>query len=440
MRKSLAIVLLVLAVAFSASIAANAQLLKIAGLDGGWGRAHWEALARRFEEMYPGVKVELTLEKNIADVLRPQLIAGMYPDIIYLSVNAEGGLTDTLIKEEVILDITDLLDREVPGEGVTVREKIIPGFTDTLITNPYGDGRTYLAPLFYSPCGLFYNANLFGEGKYALPQTWDEFFELGELAKKDGIALFTYPTAGYFDAFFYALLNVVGGPELFNRAMNYDVEAWSSPEATTVFELVGKLANYVHPDTVAQANAAGFTRNQQLILDNKALFVPNGTWLPNEMKDAPRAAGFEWGFTALPKLTEAGDAYSYTFFEQMYIPAGAREVELAKEFMAFMYSDEAAEIIYQNCGAVQPVVGASDMLSADDENKLYYTIYDSGAKAAMGGFAAAPPVPGVVLAAGGEDILFGTVNSVVNGDTTAAQWQADVIEAVAKIKAAVDAE
>lgn len=175
-------------------------------------------------------------------------------------------------------------------------------------------------------------------------------------------------------------------------------------------------------------------------MDNNALFVPNGTWLPNEMKDAPRAAGFEWGFTALPKLTEAGDAYSYTFFEQMYIPAGAREVELAKEFMAFMYSDEAAEITYQNCGAVQPVVGASDMLSADDENKLYYTIYDSGAKAAMGGFAAAPPVPGVVLAAGGEDILFGTVNSVVNGDTTAAQWQADVIEAVAKIKAAVDAE
>ena len=440
MRKGLAILLLVLVIAFGSGFVANAKVLKIAGLEGGWGTAHWEELAERFEAAHPGVTVELTIERNIADVLRPQIIAGMYPDVIYLSVNAVGGLTDTLIKEEVILDITDFLDMEVPGEGVKVRDKIIPGFTDTLITNPYGDGKTYLAPLFYSPCGLFYNADLFGEGKYALPQTWEEFFALGETAKDDGIALFTYPTAGYFDAFFYALLNVVGGPELFNRAMNYDVEAWSSPEATRVFELVGDLAQYVHVDTVAQANAAGFTRNQQLILDNKALFIPNGTWLPNEMADAPRAPGFEWGFTALPKLTDDGDAYSYTFFEQMYIPEGAKEVELAKEFMAFMYSDEAAEIIYANCGAVQPIVGGSDLLPNDDANKLYYTIYDTGAKAAMGGFAAAPPVPGVVLAAGGEDILFGTVNSVVNGDTTVAQWQMDVIEAVGKIKAAMDAQ
>lgn len=440
MKKSSIIVLLVLVMAFGSGLAANAKVLKIAGLDGGWGSEHWEELARRFEAANPGVTVELTLEKNIADVLRPQIIAGMYPDLIYLSVNAEGGLTDALIKEEVILDITDVLDMEVPGEGVLVRDKIIPGFTDTLITNPYGDGKTYLAPLFYSPCGLFYNADLFGEGKYALPQTWDEFLALGEIAKSDGIALFTYPTAGYFDAFFYALLNVVGGPELFNQAMNYDVEVWSGAEATTVFELVGELADYVHADTVAQANAAGFTRNQQLILDNKALFVPNGTWLPGEMKDAPRADGFEWGFTALPKLTDDGDAYSYTFFEQMYIPEGAREVELAKKFMAFMYSDEAAAIIYANSGAVQPIIGASDLLADDDANKLYYTIYNDGAKAAMGGFAAAPTVPGVVLAAGGNDILFGTVNSLVNGDTTAAKWQADVIEAVGKIKAAIDAQ
>ncbi|WP_436714116.1 hypothetical protein, partial [Faecalibacterium prausnitzii] len=26
---------------------------------------------------------------------------------------------------------------------------------------PYGDGKTYLAPMFYSPCGLFYNAGRF---------------------------------------------------------------------------------------------------------------------------------------------------------------------------------------------------------------------------------------------------------------------------------------
>lgn len=410
------------------------KVLKIAGLNGGYGIEHWKEIASKFEAANPGVKVQLTLEKNIADVLRPQIQAKNVPDLIYLSVGSEGKLTDTLIKEKAVKDITDVLSMQVPGENVKVKEKIIPGFTDTLITNPYGDGKTYLAPLFYGPCGLFYNKALIGEGKkYKLPQTWDELLELGETAKKDGISLFTYPTTGYFDAFFYALLNEVGGPSLFNKAMNYEESAWTSAEATKAFELVGKLAKYTHPDTVAQANKEGFTKNQQLILDNKALFIPNGTWLPGEMKNAPRASGFDWGFTALPKVTASGDSYSYTFFEQMYIPEGAKQVDLAKKFIAYMYSDEAAKIVYEKCGAVQPIVGASKFMKDGDANKLYYSVYDKGAKAAMGGFAAAPSVEGVDLTSA-EGILFGTVNSVVSGNKTVEQWQKAVVEAATKIK------
>ncbi|GLC29428.1 carbohydrate ABC transporter substrate-binding protein [Clostridium omnivorum] len=415
---------------------AEGKVLKIAGLNGGYGVDHWKELASKFEAANPGVKVELTLEKNIADVLRPQIQAKNAPDLIYLSVGAEGKLTDTLVKEKAIKDISDVFDMQVPGENVKVKDKIIPGFTDTLITKPYGDGKTYLAPLFYGPCGLFYNKALIGDGKkYKLPQTWDEFLALGETAKRDGISLFTYPTTGYFDAFFYALLNEVGGSGLFNAAMKYDDTAWSGPEATKAFELVGKLAKYTHPDTVAQANKEGFTKNQQLILDNKALFVPNGTWLPGEMKNAPRANGFEWGFTALPKVTANGDSYSYTFFEQMYIPEGAKNVDLAKKFMAYMYSDEATKIIYEKSGAVQPIIGASKIMKADDPNKLFYSIYDNGAKPAMGGFAAAAPVEGVDLT-GADGILFGTVNSVVTGNKTVEQWQKAVVDAAAKIKKA----
>lgn len=416
------------------------KVLKIAGLNGGYGADHWKELAAKFETANPGVKIELTLEKNIADILRPQIQAKNVPDMIYLSVGSEGKLTDTLIKEKAITDISDVLDMQIPGESVKVKDKIIPGFTDTLTTNPYGDGKTYLAPLFYGPCGLFYNKALIGEGKkYKLPQTWDDLLALGETAKKDGVSLFTYPTTGYFDAFFYALLNEVGGASLFNKAMNYDEAAWTSKEATKAFELVGKLAKYTHPDTVAQANKEGFTKNQQLILDNKALFIPNGTWLPGEMKDAPRASGFEWGFTALPKVTSDGDSYSYTFFEQMYIPSGAKNADLAKQFMAYMYSDEAAKIIYEKSGAVQPIVGASKLMKAEDPNKLFYSVYDNGAKAAMGGFAAAPAVEGVDLTSA-EGILFGTVNSIVSGNKTVEQWQKAVVEAAAKIKKAMDAK
>ncbi|MGB4590543.1 MAG: carbohydrate ABC transporter substrate-binding protein [Clostridiaceae bacterium] len=415
---------------------AEEKTLKVAGLNGGYGVEHWQAIAEKFEANHPGVKVELTLEKNIEDVLRPQIQAKNIPDIMYVSVGREGMMTETLIKENAVVDLTDLLSMEVPGEKVTVGEKIIPGFTDTLITNPYGDGKTYLAPLFYGPCGLFYNSSLFGEGKYAMPETFDEMFTLAEESKAKNQALFTYPTTGYFDAFFYALVNEVGGADFFNKAMTYDVETWKSAKMTEVMDIVGKLVSYNHVDTVAQANNENFTKNQQLILDNKALFIPNGTWLPGEMEKAPRAEGFEWGFTALPKAIATGDSYSYTFFEQMYIPEGAKEVELAKEFMAYMYSDEAAKIIYEKSGAVMPITTSSAMMKDDDANKLYYSVYDNGAKAAMGGFQSAPAVEGVDLVSA-TGILFGTVNSVATGDKTVAQWQAEVVGAVEKISAAI---
>ena len=71
---------------------AEKVVLKIAGLDGGYGREHWDELAVKFEGAHKGVTVELELAQNIHEVLRPQIQAGNTPDIIYLSVNSEGGL------------------------------------------------------------------------------------------------------------------------------------------------------------------------------------------------------------------------------------------------------------------------------------------------------------------------------------------------------------
>ena len=300
---SLAGLLAVGAIGCSKKEAASSQkeseetTLHISGLDGGYGTKGWEAVVKAFEEK-EGVKVDLRLEKNIADTLRSEVQAGTYPDLVYLSVGSKGGLTDTMIAEKMLTDITSVLDEKVLGEDTKVKDKLIDGIYEGLATEPYADGKLYLAPINYSPCGLFYNANLFKEKGWSVPTTWDEMWELGEKAKAEGISLFTYPTTGYFDAFFSALLNETAGPEVYAKLMTYNVDAWKLPEVKKAFEIVGKLAQYVEPTTVANANGDNFKKNQQLVLDNKALFVPNGTWLPGEMAEAPRANGFEWGFTA----------------------------------------------------------------------------------------------------------------------------------------------
>ena len=398
---------------------AEGETISVAAIETAYGSEMWQEVAAAFTEQ-TGINVELTTDKNLEDVIGPSMQGGEYPDVIHLATGREAALTEQFIKGNMIADITDVLSMTVPGEDVTVSEKLAGGFTETSLTNPYGDGKTYLAPMFYSPCGLFYNAGLFEEKGWTVPTTWDEMWELGDKAKAEGISLFTYPTTGYFDAFFYALMYSVGGPEFFNKATNYEEGIWETPEAQQCFDIVAKLATYTDPITPAQANDQDFTQNQQLVMDNKALFMPNGTWIVEEMKEAPRAEGFKWGMTALPAVEEGGDAYSYTWFEQAWIPAGAEHQDAAKQFIAFLYSDTACEI-FAKAGAIQPVLNIADKLEGD--NVMFYSIYDNGAKAAMGNFAPFEAIPGVEV----RSVFFDPVNSLVSGDMTEEEWIEGVI-------------
>ena len=410
--------------------AGETTTIKVAALESAYEETYpgmWQEVCDAFTAQ-TGIAVELTVERNLEDVIGASMQGGDYPDVIHLATGREAGLTEQFINDKLIADITDVLDMTIPGEDVTVGDKVIEGFTDTSATNPYGDGKTYLAPMFYSPCGLFYNAGLFEEKGWTVPTTWDEMWELGDKALEEGIYLFTYPTAGYFDAFLYALMNVVGGSDFFNAATSFEEGIWETPEADALFEILDKLADYTHPSTPAQANDQDFTMNQQLVLDNKALFMPNGTWIVGEMAEAPRAEGFQWGMTALPALEDGGMGYSYTFLEQAWIPAGAANIDAAKQFIAFLYSDTAADIFAKG-GAVQPIRGMTDQLEGD--NKLFYSIYDSGAGAAMGSFAAYSPIPGI----DNTSVFFEPINSLVGGTLTIDQWKANIISATDQMRA-----
>ncbi len=400
------------------------KTITVAAFEGGYGADLWKEVTAAYTEQ-TGVQVNLTIEKELESVIGPSMQGGEYPDVVHLATGREAGLTEQFIKDNLIADITDVLSMTVPGESAKVSDKIAGGFTDTVLTNPYGDGKTYLAPMFYSPCGLFYNAGLLEEKGWEVPTTWDEMWALGEKAKAENISLFTYPTAGYFDAFLYALMYTVGGADFFNAATNYEEGVWDTAEGQQVFEILAKLAEYTHPSTPAQANNEDFKQNQQLVLDNKAIFMPNGTWIVGEMAEAPRADGFKWGMTALPAVEEGGDGYSFTWFEQAWIPSGAKNVDEAKQFVAFLYSDKACEIFAKH-NAIQPVLGIADKLEGD--NVMFYSIYDNGAKAAMGGFQAYKSVAGLGTI---QEVFFDPINSLVAGTMTKDEW-------IANIKAATD--
>ncbi|WP_099355507.1 carbohydrate ABC transporter substrate-binding protein [Fredinandcohnia onubensis] len=405
--------------------------LHVAALESAYGSDMWTKMKEAYEAKNENVTIELTVEKNLEEVVRPNMQAGEYPDVFLLATGRPEALTETLIKENGLEDITDVLDMKVYGEAVTVGEKLLDGFTDTLATNPYADGKTYLGPMFYSPTGLFYNTGLFEEKGWEVPTTWDEMWELGEKAAEEGISLFTYPTTGYFDTVIGSMLYASGGTDFYNSAMKYEDGVWESNEAKRVLETIGKLADFTHPNTVANANPNDFTKNQQLILDNKALFMPNGTWVVGEMAEAPRAENFKWGMTPLPAYEEGGERYAFTFFEQIWIPAAAKNKDAAKDFVTFVYSDEAASIFLE-AGAVQPIDGITEQL--DGDNLMYYSIYDDGVLPAMGTFASTQPVPGVSMG----DTLYGSIDSVISGKLSYEEWQKKIEEVSDKLRPAMN--
>ena len=391
--------------------AAEAVTIKVAAIETAYGSQVWADVAAAFEAE-TGIKVELTTDKNLEDVLTGPMQNGEFPDVVHLALGRPAGLTEQLVKANALHPLTNMLATTIPGEDTTPGEKIVPGFTATSATNPYGDGVTYMAPMFYSPCGLFYNAKLFEDKGWEVPTTWDEMWALGDLAAAEGISLFTYPTAGYYDAFMFALMNAIGGPEFFNSITNYEEGAWDTENGQKLLEILGKLATYTHPSTPAQANNQDFTKNQQMPMNGSALFMPNGTWITGEMADyAATLDNFAWGMTAIPA---AGNApCSFCWIEQAWIPAAAEHIAEAEQFVAFLYSDKAASIFAgAETPAVQPIVGVAEGLEGD--NKMFYSIYDNGATSAMGGFAAFAEIPGVTV----SDTFFEPINSLVAGSMT----------------------
>ncbi len=408
--------------------------LNVSALKTAYGENMWTEVAAAFNTIYPDVKVNITYDAKLEDTMPAQMEAGQYPDVVHLATGRKPAVTESQITAKKLLALTDVMSMTVPGETKTVADKILPGFMGSSATEPYGDGVVYLAPTFFGACGLVYNAGLFAEKGWTVPTTWDEMWALGDKVKADGISLFCYPTAGYFDSAFWGLANNIGGKDLATKVANY-AEGLYDAEGKQILDILAKIASYTDKTVPANANNDNYLKNQELIMTNKALFMPCGTWVVGEMASSTNVApGFQWGMTSTPAVTAGGDSYSQAWFEQAWIPADAKNQDNAKAWIAFLYSDAAMAIMGSdtNGNAVMSAVGATAALTG--VAKDMYGIFDRGAKLCTGSFGATNPVDGIESPGA---IWFDTLNSVVSGDKTAEQYIAAVKEANDKLRAAL---
>ena len=322
----------------------------IAAFEGGEGREYWEYMAERFQAAHPNVNVVLNADPEIGNILTTQIAAGIWPDFISLAQNERSGVVSSMIRNRQLLELTDIFNGPAPDRpGVALKDAIIPGVLETTWASPDRDGRIFLAPFIAGPMGLVYNKNLFETKGWSLPETWDDFFALNaELDKPENYvtignqrvrrSLFTYQGiyAGYLESLFWPAIAGAGGLEAIANIESYGQGSFDNPSVRAVVEAFARFAtgNYLMEGTVA----LNHTQSQTDMMMGRALFIPNGTWMENEMADSPREPGFTFGLTPAPVLRRGQDSYVLSSMGQLSIPSAARNRDLAKEFLVSIYS------------------------------------------------------------------------------------------------------
>ena len=314
-----------------------------------------------YQKLYPDAEITYAGTQRLQEQYQARFVEGNPPDVMDNS-GAGSFNTTTLVNEEQLADLTDLMDAPAYGQ----EDK---AFKDTLIPNSQVDGvfngKQYVLKYNYGPYGIWYNQNLFDEKGWTYPATWDEMMALCEEIKAAGIAPWTYQGQYpyYIRAIFDQLLYKHAGIEAIAAIDNLEEGAWQTEEVALALNALKQLQenDYLLEGTQGLSH----TESQALWLEGKAAFIPCGSWLENEMKDLI-PADFAMTIKATPSLT-AEDVVPQTGIqasagEDFIVLANGKNVQGGKEYLRLLFSKEGGRVFSEATKALTVVVGAAEGL------------------------------------------------------------------------------
>ena len=180
--------------------------------------------------------------------------------------------------------------------------------------------------------------------------------------------------------------------------------------------------------------ALNHTQSQTDMMMGRALFIPNGTWMEGEMEAAPRESGFAFGLMPPPVLRRGQDHYVLSSYEQMGIPRQARNQELAKQFLRFIYTRQSILTFARLANGTLAVTDAREIARNELSSGVYgmFRAYETGRFMLM---------PFETLPAGARVNVGGVVfddnmGPLITGSITPDEYIRRVEDAFAEIRAA----
>ncbi len=388
------------------------ETLSVVVYDRGEDSTYWEKVAAAFEEANPGVKVDIFVSKDAAYELRDRILGGNSPDFVYLPSYEESGVTEALIKDKALAALDDI-------EQVTA-SLMLSGAVENTLCKPYWDGETYLLPLFFDVEGLIYNKTILEENNWSIPKTWDEFVSLAEACEDEDIAVFTYAGSepDEFVNIFAAALIPSLGEETVNSMLNCDAEAWENEAVVSFVEYIEKIKTLV----ATGSSTKTLDDVKDSLTSGEVLFISGNM---SDLCDLAEEEGeYEYGFASYPKLSADGENVSIVSFSEMYIPVEAENVDLAKKFMIFQYSDAALKIAAETLGELTPVLKISELAGQYELDPASKEIYSSIGTSVFAPKFAIKSAENTTL----SDEFAGLIVSVFRGDVTSEDFKEKMLE------------
>ena len=181
----------------------NRTQLYVGMFNGALGRAWMDELDRQYEELHPDIQVIVTPGKSeFEDGTLLVQIAQSQNDIYFLSSNTYS----TFVESNLLEPLTDTITEKIYDEDGNFASDTGKAATQSILDTMYDpwkdlfktdDNQYYAIPNWMSTPGIVYDADLFEDYGYEVPETYEELIDLMDTMVNDKLTPFVFSTMDY---------------------------------------------------------------------------------------------------------------------------------------------------------------------------------------------------------------------------------------------------
>ncbi|SFE75072.1 raffinose/stachyose/melibiose transport system substrate-binding protein [Paenibacillus algorifonticola] len=286
-----------------------------------------------FQKKYPNITVEMETRPGGGEgdnIVKTRLATGDMTDVFFYN---SGSLMQALSPEKNMLDLTN----------EAFQSNIVDSFKPTVSF----DGKVYGVPTSSTIAGgWFYNKKIYSELGLKVPITWDELIANNEKIKASGIS----PVIGSYKDSWTSQLVVLADyynvqaqvPSFADDFTAHKATFAGTPAALRSFEKLQELYDkgFMNKDMLATTYDAGL----KMLADGKGAHYPMLSFAsPSLVQNFPDEIE-NIGFFAQPGDDASKNGLSVWMPGAGYIYKETKNVEAAKQFLAFMASVEGTQV------------------------------------------------------------------------------------------------